>query len=215
MLVSVTGSEALVCRVRLPKFSEVALELSKRVCATPVPETMTLSDGVAALLVKSKVPAIVAAELGSKLIVKAELPPGVMVSGKAIPVSVKPEPLSDACEIVRLAVPGFFTVMVCVLVTPTLTLPKLTLVGTTVICGCTPVAENEMVVGEFVALLTKVMPPEDDPATVGAKMIGMVRLCPAARVTGRVTPLSVKPVPVKLICEMVTLEFPVLETVTD
>ena len=99
MLVSVTGSEALVCRVRLPKFNEVALELSKRVCVTPVPETMTLSDGVAALLVKSKVPAIVAAELGSKLIVKAELPPGVMVSGKAIPVSVKPEPLSDACEL--------------------------------------------------------------------------------------------------------------------
>lgn len=135
VLVNVTACEALVCKVRLPKLKEVALAAKTRAWAMPVPERATLKEGVSALLANVKAPVVAAAEVGSKLSVKEEEAPGATVSGKEIPVSAKPEPVRDACVTVRFAVPGFFTVMVCVLVTPTVTLPKLTLVGTTEICG--------------------------------------------------------------------------------
>lgn len=71
-----------------------------------------------------------------------------------------------------------------------------------------------IVEGEFVALLTTVTLPERLPAEVGAKVTLKDVDCPAARVRGRVIPLVLKPVPVALICETETLEFPVLEILT-
>jgi len=78
-----------------------------------------------------------------------------------------------ACETVRLALPGLLTVIVWVLVVPTVTLPKLALAGTTEICcdeAATPVALREMVVSELGALLTKVRLPVALLAAVGAKL---------------------------------------------
>ena len=49
------------------------------------------------------------------------------------------------------------------------------------------------------------------PADCGAKVTPKVKLCPAARVIGRVKPLIVKaPLPVKLACDTVTLAPPEL-----
>ena len=100
------------------------------------------------------------------------------------------------------------------MVTPTVTLPKLTLEGVTEICGCIPVPVREIVAGEFVALLTTVMLPARLPVEVGANVTLKEADWPAARLSGSVIPLVLKPVPVALTCEMETLEFPVLEIVT-
>ncbi len=170
---------------------------------------MTEREGVGALLTSVSVPAVVAAEAGLKLIVNAEEAPGATVSGKEITLAANPEPVTLACVTLRLAVPGFLTVTVCVLVTPPATLPKLMLEGTTEICGCTAVPLSATVLGEFVASLTTVNVPVDVPAVVGEKVILTVAVCPASNVAGRVTPLAVKPVPVAVICVTVTLPVPV------
>jgi hypothetical protein len=154
------------------------------------------------------------AEAGVKPTLNEEEPPGAMESGKTSPEEVKPVPARDACVTLREAVPGLRMVMVCVLFTPTLTLPKLTLVGTTEICGCTPVPLREIVAGELVALLTTVTLPDREPAEAGAKLTLKDVDWPTARLSGSVIPPVLKPVPVSLICEMETLEFPVLEIVT-
>lgn len=71
-----------------------------------------------------------------------------------------------------------------------------------------------IVAGELVALLTTVTLPERLPAEAGANLTLNDVDCPAARVAGSVIPLVLKPVPVALICEMETLEFPVFEIVS-
>jgi len=100
------------------------------------------------------------------------------------------------------------------LVTPTVTLPKLTLAGVTEICGCTPVPLSAIVAGEFVALLVMVTLPERLAAVAGANITLNVVDCPAARASGTVKPATLNPVPLSLICETVTLEFPVFVTLT-
>ena len=105
-------------------------------------------------------------------------------------------------------------VSVCVLATPTVTLPKLTLEGVTEICGCIPVPLSEIVAGELVALLTTVTLPARLPAEAGVNVTLKEVDWPAARFSGSVIPLVLYPVPAALTCEMETLEFPVLEIVT-
>lgn len=56
--------------------------------------------------------------------------------------------------------------------------------------------------------------PLSAPAAVGENTTPNVRLCPAVSVTGVPAPLRVKPVPVSVMLEIVTLEFPVFVTVT-
>jgi hypothetical protein len=56
-----------------------------------------------------------------------------MVNGREMPAVAKPEPVREALAMVRLVLPGFCTVMACVLAVPSVTLPKLTLAGVTAI----------------------------------------------------------------------------------
>ena len=109
----------------------------------------------------------------------------------------------------RFAVPGLLIVTVWVLVTPTVTLPKLTLAGITEIRGCTPLPVTEIVVGELVALLTKLILPVALPAVAGAKPTVSEKLWPAARVTAPAKPLTLNPAPVMVTCERLTLAVPV------
>jgi hypothetical protein len=80
--------------------------------------------------------------------------------------------------------------------------------------GVPPVPESATTSGEFVALLTTVTLPARLPAIAGANVTLKEVDWPAARLSGRVIPLVLNPVPVALTCEMETLEFPVLEIVT-
>jgi hypothetical protein len=79
---------------------------------------------------------------------------------------------------------------------------------------CTPLPVREIVVGEFVALLTTETDPVSAPDAVGVKTTLNVALAPAAMVSGTVTPVVLKPVPEAVILETFTLELPVLVSVT-
>ncbi len=72
------------------------------------------------------------------------------------------------------------------MVTPTETFPKITLEGTTAICGCTPVPLREMVKGEFVALLVTLTVPVNVPVVLGANFTLKEVDCPGARASGTV-----------------------------
>jgi hypothetical protein len=113
----------------------------------------------------------------------------------------------------RVAVPEFRMVSVCVPVAPTVMLPKLRLVGVTEICDCTPVPLNEIVAGEFVAVLNTLILPDTAPEFAGAKLALSAILWPAARVTAPEMPVTLNPVPVADTCEMLTLPVPVLVSV--
>ena len=80
--------------------------------------------------------------------------------------------------------------------------------------GAVPNPESGTVKGELVALLTTLTLPEKLPLVVGANAALKEVACPAASVSGNANPMSLKPVPLTLICERVTLEFPVFVNVT-
>src|SRR5713226_9305325 len=71
-----------------------------------------------------------------------------------------------------------------------------------------------MVAGVLVALLTTETLPVPAPEAVGAKTTLKLAACPAAKVSGGVRPLSLKPLPETVIWEMLTLELPELVSVT-
>lgn len=80
--------------------------------------------------------------------------------------------------------------------------------------GAAPVPERAIVAGEPVALLVTVTVPLSAPPVVGKNTTLKLTFCPALNVTGALAPLRLKAAPVSVILEMVTLEFPVLVTVT-
>ena len=198
----------------LPNPTEVGDAVSCRTGETPVPARATTTGEFGVLFTSVRLPEKLLAEAGLKLTVKADDPPGGTESGKVSPDNPKPVPARDACVTLRFAVPGFVMVSVCVLVKPTVTLPKLTLAGITEICGCTPLPLREIVVGELVALLTTLRLPAALPAMAGVKLTERERLWPAARVTAPGKPLKEYPAPVMVICEMLTLPVPLLLTET-
>lgn len=77
----------------------------------------------------------------------------------------------------------------------------------------TPTPDNAIVTGDPLALLATVTEPLSAPAAVGANKALKVSFCPADSVTGVPAPPRVKPAPLSVILEMVTLALPVLVTV--
>ena len=59
--------------------------------------------------------------------------------------------------------------------------------------------ERAMVVGELVALLTRVTLPAEAPVSEGAKVTPKGELCPGVRVRGVAKAAAVKPVPAVVI----------------
>ncbi len=113
----------------------------------------------------------------------------------------------------RLPVPPFFDWINCVAGEPTITLPKLTLDGVTVMAGCTALPVTGMTVLAPWELET-VMFPVIFSETVGLNDMLIEAFCPAANVNGVVMPLVLKSLAFTAICEIVTLEFPLFVTVT-
>jgi len=73
----------------------------------PVPERLNTSGEFGALLISVMVPEKVPAEAGAKAAEKEAEAPGARESGTGSPEREKPMPEAEACEMVRLAVPGF------------------------------------------------------------------------------------------------------------
>ncbi len=98
---------------------------------------------------------------------------------------------------------------------PTTTLPKLRLVGATANWpAAVPVPESTTLSGEFVAFDTIERLPLAVPAAVGLKVAVRVTLWFAVRLMGRLNPLMEKTAPVRLACEIVIVEPPVLVRVS-
>src|SRR5271157_4762285 len=117
---------------------------------------------------------------------------------------------------VRLDPPVLFSVSDKFVLLPTCTLPNARLVGFAVSVPCvTPVPDSGMESVALLALESIVSAPLAAPALVGAKIAVKVTLWLAARVTGRFRPLTEKPVPLGVTCEIVTLAAPVLVKVSD
>jgi hypothetical protein len=118
------------------------------------------------------------------------------VIGGVIPVRVKPDPLTLACEIVTLDPPEFVNVADWDCVPPTVTVPKPRLVGFAKRTpAVTAVPDNGMVRPGFEAFDVTVTLPVTDPEVVGANLMPKVVLCPALKVKGAVIPLRVKSEP--------------------
>ena len=83
------------------------------------------------MLTRVRLPVKLLAEVGEKLRVNDEDLPGATVNGNVSPESPNMLPESIDCVTLRFAVPGLLIVNVCVFVTPTVTLPKFELAGTT------------------------------------------------------------------------------------
>src|SRR5437660_690097 len=165
---------------------------------------------LAALLTSEMLPDALLVAVGANCTLKVLDCPAATVSGKVSPLMLKPAPVTGSCAMVRLAPPEFVKVRFCTPVLPTSTLPKLTLGGVTESWGCTPVPLRAMVLGELGALLMSETLPDTLPVAVGANCTLKVLDCPAARVSGRVSPLMLKPAPVKVPCAMVKLALPEL-----
>lgn len=71
-----------------------------------------------------------------------------------------------------------------------------------------------MVMGELLAVLSTLTLPANVPLVNGAKITEKLVLWPAARFSGRASPVALNDVPDRLNWEIVTVEFPVLDNVT-
>ena len=98
---------------------------------------------------------------------------------------------------------------------PMATLPKLRLAGDTTNCpAAAPAPVNGILSGELDAFDTIDKLPLTAPALAGAKVAINVTLWFAVRVRGRFNPLMENPVPVKVACERVIVNPPLLVSVS-
>jgi hypothetical protein len=117
---------------------------------------------------------------------------------------------------VTLEPPVFVTVSDKVCLLPTCTLPKLRLLGLDPSApAAIPIPDSGTVRVGFEAFEVTVTFPLAAPSDVGLNETLKLALCPAASVTGAVVPLKLKPVPLIPTCEIVTLDPPVLVTVSE
>lgn len=96
---------------------------------TPVPVTGIVRVGLDPFEVSVMFPLNAPLAVGVNAALKVALWPEVSVTGVVIPLRLNPVPLIRACAIVTLAPPVLVTVSESVPLPPTVTLPKLTLVG--------------------------------------------------------------------------------------
>jgi len=198
LLVKVTFSEPLLPTFTFPKLKLVGLAPKSRVAVIPVPLKEMAGGELGALLTSDMEPVVLLAAVGVNTALNVEALPGAIVNGVVKPLILNPVPVTLACEIVTLALPGFERVKVWELLVAMTTFPKLALAGLAASCGCTPVPVSEMLVGEALAPFVTDTLPVTLPVDAGAKVTLNETLWPAASVNGVVIPLAAKPLPVTL-----------------
>src|ERR1700723_4265626 len=128
-LVRVELSETLLPTEIVLNFRLVGAAPSCTVDADPVPDSGIASDAGAPLVASVIDPFTVAVVVGVKMALKATLPPAGMVVAVDRPEIVNPAPGGATCENVRVELPPFCSVMVCEVLVPFTTVPKLTRAG--------------------------------------------------------------------------------------
>ena len=216
LAVKLPDAVPLVPTTTLPRARVVGLTLSCPTAVTPVPDNGIVNVGFDAFEVIVTFPLTVPAEGGVNDTLKVALCPDVSVTGAAIPLRLNPLPLTPTCEIVTLVPPLLVTVSDSVCLFDTCTLPKLRLVGfAPSVPAVTPVPDNGIVNVGFDAFEVIVTFPLTVPAEGGVNDTLKVALCPDVSVTGAAIPLRLNPLPLTPTCEIVTLEPPLLVTVSD
>lgn len=135
LFVSVTFIDLLLPMLTLPNAILEGFAPNRKVAATPVPLTGIESGEPGALFVSDTDPLTRPADVGEKTMLNDEFLPARIEVGNVRPLILMPAPVGLAAEIVRVAVPLFVTVIVCELLVPVVTLPKLTVDGLVEICG--------------------------------------------------------------------------------
>jgi hypothetical protein len=205
----------LLPTVTLPKLRLAGFDPSTP-GATPVPDNAIVSVGFEAFELIVTVPLALPVDSGVNVTLKVALWPPASVAGVMIPLRLNPVPLMPTCEIVTLEPPALVTVSDRDLLLPTVTLPRLRLVGFDPNApGATPVPVSGMVRVELEAFEVTVRLPLTIPADAGVNLTLKVALCPAVSVAGVVIPLKLSPVPLMPTWEIVIVEPPVLVTVSD
>lgn len=185
---------------------------STRCCGGCVPEPakVAVAGEPGALVTNEAVAVALPLDCGVKVMVNVALWPVAIVMGRLGPVSLNSELLTDADETVTLA-PLAVKVAVMFLLAPTITLPKLKLVGVRPNWPtAVPLPDKVIGVRVFDAVETTAMLPLALPALWGEKVMPKVKLSPASRSRGKLSPVTPKPVPLVFTCEMVTVDPPVL-----
>jgi hypothetical protein len=175
-------------------------------CCTPLPVKEMVVGELVALLITETDPLPAPDAVGVKTTLNVAVEPAAIACGTLIPVVLKPVPEVVIFETLTVELPVLVSVTVCVLLLPTLTLPKLRLVALgeswSVVPVAAPVPLIAMVLGEFGALLTNETLPLTAPALAGENATLKLELCPGVKVRGRVRPLMTKLCPETVACEM-------------
>jgi hypothetical protein len=216
LAVRVPVAVALEPTVTVPRASVAGETVRCPAGETPVPETGIANVGFVAVEVTVTFPLTDPADVGANETVKFALLPALRVSGVVMPLTVHPAPVIATFETVMLVPPVLVIVSESDPLLPTLTLPKLRLVGLAASApGVTPVTDTRMVKVEFVAVEVIVRSPVTAPAEAGTNDTEKVALCPPLSVNGVAIPLTLRPAPVIATLETVTLEAPVLVMVSE
>jgi hypothetical protein len=151
-------------------------------------------------------PLALPAAVGEKTTLKFIVWPAARVTGGFKPDALNPGPVTLIAETVRLSPPEFVIASVSVCEVPARTSTKLKLAGVAVNCPeLAPVPANGKVTVVELGGEADFLPPElvtsrdtvplSAPMAGGAKVTLKVRACPPPRVTGKLRPARVNPVP--------------------
>jgi hypothetical protein len=160
----------------------LALQVRSTACPTvavePVPDRVTVAGELLALLTNATEPLAAPVPAGANVTVAVVLDPAPRIFGSVRPLTLKPDPVAFAAEIVRPEFPPFVNVTVFVALLPTATLPNGRLVGeafnNTVAAAVLAVPLSETGDAVFVALLASDIEPEYVPAVAGANFTAIL-----------------------------------------
>ena len=182
--------------------------------ATPVPVNAWTVVELDALLTKESFPDAVPLLWGTNLTARETLLPAETVMGNVAPLKVNSELVVVAEEITTLE-PTAFKLAAIVLLAPTVTLPRLALVGETVkVPAAVPVPDKGMDTVGLLALEITVRLPLTAPLTVGVKNTLNVTLAAGASVKGGLIPVRPNAEPVVFAEDSVTGAVPILVSVS-
>jgi hypothetical protein len=205
-------NEELLSSATFPKLRVVGLAPRDNAAEAPVPDRLITRGEGAPFVVSVMAPLTVVAKDGVKTALKVVLPPAAIVVDVERPVWVKAPPVTAICENVRGALPLFASAIVCELLLPIVTVPKVTLVGLAEICGWAPLAVRAIVRGEPEALLVIDRLPVALAELVGVKVTLKEVVWPGLSVRGERV-LILKPVPVMLLFKIERAAVPEFESV--
>jgi hypothetical protein len=182
--------------------------------ATPLPLSNSVTGELLALLMNESDAVVVPDACGRNVTVNGTDCPAAITVGKVIPLSTNSALVLDADDSFTdelLAV----TMPVSAPLEPSVTFPKFRVAGVSVTWPTVaPVPKRAMFNCESDALDKMARVPEIEPGAVGENTTLNVRLCPAERVAGNDSPLTVNGALDMLAPEIVTLALPMFVSVS-